>query len=130
MKLAPDENLWLGTDEGLFLFNTKSGTLSGNYFTVKCSVTDILLDKKKEIWITTDGCGIFKVDRTNQKAIAQNNIQGNQLAKSNSVWSLYEDKSGNKWFGSLRGGISMLSNTPKYFKSIRYNAKDPAENFI
>lgn len=130
MKLAPDENLWLGTDEGLFLFNTKSGALSGNYFTVKCSVTDILLDKKKEIWITTDGCGIFKVDRTNQKAIAQNNIQGNQLAKSNSVWSLYEDKSGNKWFGSLRGGISMLSNTPKYFKSIRYNAKDPAENFI
>ncbi|MNX46427.1 Sensor histidine kinase TodS [compost metagenome] len=130
MKLSSDENLWLGTDEGLFLFNTKSGLLSDNYFSIKCSVTDILLDKKREIWITTDGCGIFKVDAINKKAIAYNTINDNQLAKSNSVWSLYEDKSGNKWFGSLRGGISMLSSTPKYFKSIRYNAKNSAENFI
>ncbi|CAD0003714.1 hybrid sensor histidine kinase/response regulator transcription factor [Flavobacterium chungangense] len=128
MKPASDSNLWLGTDEGLFLFNTKSGALSENYFSNKCSVTDILLNKKKEIWITTDGCGIYRI--IGNRAIWQNEVNGNQLAKSNSVWSLYEDKTGNKWFGSLRGGVSMLSNIPKYFKSIRYNAKDPAENFI
>lgn len=130
MKLASDGNLWLGTDEGIFLFNTKSGVLSDNYFSNKCSVTDILLGKKKEILITTDGCGIYKIIGTNKKAIPYNVINGVQLAKSNSVWSLYEDKAGNKWFGSLRGGISMLSSTPKYFKSIRYNATNPAENFI
>ncbi len=130
MKLASDGNLWLGTDEGLFLFNTKTGIISENYFSSKCSVTDILVDKKKEIWITTDGCGIYKVIGINKKAVSYNSVNENQLAKSNSVWSLYEDKDGNKWFGSLRGGISMLSNTPKYFKSIRYNAKNPAENFI
>ncbi|MBF4494098.1 response regulator [Flavobacterium sp. MR2016-29] len=130
MKLSSDGNLLLGTDEGLFLFDTKSGSISENYFSGKCSVTDILVDKKKEIWITTDGCGIYKVIGTNKKAMPYNAVNENQLAKSNSVWSLYEDKAGNKWFGSLRGGISMLSNTPKYFKSIRYNAKDPAENFI
>ncbi|WP_291148538.1 two-component regulator propeller domain-containing protein [Flavobacterium sp. UBA7680] len=130
MKLSLDGNLWFGTDEGLFLFNTKTGTLSDNYFSNKCSVTDILADKKGEIWVTTDGCGIFQVIGNNKKAVPYNSVKNNQLAKSNSVWSLYEDKSGNKWFGSLRGGISMLSDTPKYFKSIRYNGKDPAENFI
>ncbi len=130
MKLASDGNLWLGTDEGLFLFNTKTGIISDNYFPNKCSVTDLLVDKKKELWITTDGCGIYKVIGTTKKAIPFNNVNDNQLAKSNSVWSLYEDKDGNIWFGSLRGGISMLSNSPKYFKNIRYNAKDPAENFI
>jgi len=130
MKLASDGNLWLGTDEGIFLFNTKSGVLSDNYFSNKCSVTDILLGKKKDILITTDGSGIYKIIGTNKKAIPYNVINGVQLAKSNSVWSLYEDKTGNKWFGSLRGGISMLSSTPKYFKSIRYNATNPAENFI
>lgn len=130
MKLASDGNLWLGTDEGLFLFNTKTGIISDNYFPNKCSVTDLLVDKKKDFWITTDGCGIYKVIGTNKKAIPFNNVNDNQLAKSNSVWSLYEDKDGNIWFGSLRGGISMLSNSPKYFKNIRYNAKDPAENFI
>ena len=130
MKLAIDGNLWLGTDEGIFLFNTKSGGLSENYLPGKCSVTDILLDRKNEIWITTDGCGIYKIISADKKAIAYNVVNDVQLAKSNSVWSLYEDKSGNKWFGSLRGGISMLSSTPKYFKSIRYNAKNAAENFI
>lgn len=35
MKLASDGNLWLGTDEGIFLFNTQSGTLSENYFSTK-----------------------------------------------------------------------------------------------
>jgi signal transduction histidine kinase/DNA-binding response OmpR family regulator/streptogramin lyase len=130
MKVAANGNLWLGTDEGFFLFNTKTRTLSENYFASKCSVTDILPDKKGKIWITTDGCGIFQVTGSSKTAISYNAVKNNQLAKSNSVWSLYEDKSGNKWFGSLRGGISMLSDTPKYFKSIRYNAKDPAENFI
>ncbi|MEP7092733.1 MAG: two-component regulator propeller domain-containing protein [Flavobacterium sp.] len=130
MELSADGNLWFGSDEGLFLFNVKTGILSENYFSNKCSVSDILLDKKKELWITTDGCGVYKVTGTNKKAIPYNTLKNNLLVKSNSVWSLYEDKSGNKWFGTLRGGISMLSNTPKYFKSIRYNANDPAENFI
>ena len=130
MKLASDGKLWLGTDEGLFLFNTKSGVLSENYFASKCSVTDILIDKKKEMWITTDGCGIYKVIGTHKKAIPYTGVKENKLVKSNSIWSLYEDKAGNKWIGTLRGGISMLSNTTKYFKSIRYNANDPAENFI
>jgi signal transduction histidine kinase/ligand-binding sensor domain-containing protein/DNA-binding response OmpR family regulator len=130
MKFSSEGNLWLGTDEGLFLFDLKKGTLSENYFAEKCSVSDILLDKKKELWITTDGCGIYKVANTGKKAVSYNTLKNNPLVKSNSVWSLYEDKSGNKWFGTLRGGISMLSNTPKYFKSIRYNSNDPADNFI
>ena len=130
MKLASDGNLWLGTDEGLFLFNLKTGSISENYFSNRCSITDILIDNKKEMWVTTDGCGIYKIIGTNKKAIPYNAINDNQLVKSNSVWSLYKDKSGNKWFGSLRGGISMLSSTPKYFKSVSDKAKDPAENFI
>lgn len=130
MKLSTDGNLWLGTDEGLFFFDIKTGSLSNNYFTSKCSVTDILVDKKGEVWVTTDGTGISQINRKTKTAVLYNSIQKNQLAKSNSVWSLYEDKSGNKWFGSLRGGISMLSNSTKYFKTIKYNANDPADNFI
>jgi signal transduction histidine kinase/ligand-binding sensor domain-containing protein/DNA-binding response OmpR family regulator len=132
MKVSLDGNLWLGTDEGLYLFNIKSSLLSENYFLNKCTVTHILIDKKKEMWLTTDGCGIYKVIGKNKKAIPYNSVRDNQLVKSNSIWSLYEDVAGNKWIGTLRGGISMIGNSPKYFKNIKYNAKDndPAENFI
>ncbi|MET0945475.1 MAG: two-component regulator propeller domain-containing protein, partial [Flavobacterium sp.] len=132
MQVSLDHNLWLGTDEGLYLLNTKSGLLSHNYFSEKCTVTDILLDKKKELWLATDGCGIYKVVGESKKAVAYNSVRDHQLLKSNSIECLYEDTAGNKWIGTLRGGISMLSGTPKYFKSIRYNAvgNDPTENFI
>ncbi|WP_163398704.1 hybrid sensor histidine kinase/response regulator transcription factor [Flavobacterium fluviatile] len=128
LELASDGNLWFGTDEGLFLFNIKSGSFSENYFSGRCTVSDILIDKKKEIWVTTDGNGIFKV--IGKKAVSYSSVKENKLLKSNSIWSLYEDKAGNKWIGTLRGGISMLSNTARYFKTVRYNANDPDENFI
>lgn len=132
MKVSLDGNLWLGTDEGLYLFNIKSSLLSENYFLNKCIVTDILIDKKKEIWLTTDGCGIYKVIDKNKKVIPYNFANGQQFVKSNSIWSLYEDVAGNKWIGTLRGGISMIGNSPKYFKNIKYKTKDNdlAENFI
>lgn len=132
MKLSSDAVLWLGTDEGLYSFNTKTNSLSGNYLINNCTVTDILIDKKKELWATTDGCGIYKVVNKNKKAIPFNFANGQQFVKSNSIWSLHEDVAGNKWIGTLRGGISIIGNTPKYFKNIKYNVKvnEPAENFI
>jgi signal transduction histidine kinase/ligand-binding sensor domain-containing protein/DNA-binding response OmpR family regulator len=132
MKLASNGNLWMGTDEGLYLFNTNSNSLSENYLTNNCTVTDILSDKKKEIWATTDGCGIYKVTDKNKKGIPYHLANGKQFVKSNSIWSIHEDIDGNKWIGTLRGGISMIGNKPKYFKNIKHNTKnnDPAENFI
>jgi signal transduction histidine kinase/ligand-binding sensor domain-containing protein/CheY-like chemotaxis protein/AraC-like DNA-binding protein len=125
-------NLWIGTDEGLFLFNTSTFSISKNYFSNKCIVTNILRDKKNQLWLATDGCGLYTLDKIIKKTVPyrQNNAQ--QIIKSSSVWSVYEDYFGNIWFGTLRGGISMISSTPKYFKNIKYNAKDNnlAQNFI
>lgn len=132
MKLSLDGNLWLGTDEGLFLFNVKTKSLSDNYFSNKCSVTGILIDKKKKIWLSTDGCGVYTVMENGKKAVPFNLANGKQLVKSNSVYSLYEDATRNKWFGTLRGGISMIGNSSKSFKIIKSNVDEnnPAENFV
>ena len=104
MKLALDGNLWLGTDEGLYLFQTQTNLLSDNYLTTTCTVTDILQDKKKEIWATTDGCGIYKVLDKNEKAISFQFANGKQFVKSNSIWSIHEDSNGN----------NSLTNNPFY----------------
>lgn len=132
MKLSLDGNLWLGTDEGLFLFNVKTKSLSDNYFSNKCSVTGILIDKKKKIWLSTDGCGVYTVMANGKKAVPFNLANGKQLVKSNSVYSLYEDATRNKWIGTLRGGISMIGNSSKNFKIIKSSVDEnnPAENFV
>jgi signal transduction histidine kinase/ligand-binding sensor domain-containing protein/DNA-binding NarL/FixJ family response regulator len=131
MKLSVDGSLWLGTDEGLYSFNPITNLLSPNYFAINCSVTDINIDRRKEMWVTTDGCGIYKVIGKTKKVVPYNLAKGKQFVKSNSIWSLHEDIAGNMWIGTLRGGISMISNSPKYFKNIRDNKdSDPAGNFI
>lgn len=130
METDYNGNLWIGTDEGLFLFDTTTFSLSKNYFLNKCIVSNILRDKKNQLWLATDGCGLYTLDRINKKAIPYSNSQ--QIIKSSAVRGVYEDHFGNIWFGTLRGGISMLSATPKYFKTIKYNAEDNnlAQNFI
>ena len=132
MEIDFNGNLWIGTDEGVFLFNTSTLSISNNYFSYKCTVTNILRDKKNKFWFATDGCGIYTLDQNNEKVIPYTKDNSQQLIKSSAVWSIYEDHSGNIWFGTLRGGISMLSATPKYFKTIKYKGKDNnlAQNFI
>jgi signal transduction histidine kinase/ligand-binding sensor domain-containing protein/CheY-like chemotaxis protein/AraC-like DNA-binding protein len=132
MESDRDGNLWIGTDEGLFLFNTSAFSISQNYFATKCIVTNILRDNKNQLWIATDGCGIFTLDKENKKVIPYRKDNSQQIIKSSAVWSIYEDHSGNIWFGTLRGGISMISATPKYFKTVKYTIKDNnlAQNFI
>lgn len=131
MKLSENGILWLGTDEGLNSYNINSNTISDNYLPVNCTVTDICINKKKELLVTTDGCGVYTVIGENKKATHYDMAKGKQFVKSNSIWSLHEDIAGNMWIGTLRGGISMISNSPKYFKNIKdNNGTDPAKNFI
>lgn len=132
MESDSNGNLWIGTDEGLFLFNTSTFSISKNYFSNKCIVTNILRDKKNQLLLATDGCGLYTLDRITNQVIPYHKDNLQQIIKSSSVWSVYEDHFGNIWIGTLRGGISMISATPKYFKNIKYNTKDNnlAQNFI
>ncbi|MFC5683054.1 hybrid sensor histidine kinase/response regulator transcription factor [Flavobacterium sp. MAHUQ-51] len=127
-----DGNLWIGTDEGLFLFNTTSLKISPNYFSNKCIVTNVHVDKKNNIWIATDGCGLYLLDKNLNKAVPYKNESSQPIVKSSAIWSIYEDYTGNIWLGTLRGGISMLSASPKHFKTIKYISNDYnlAQNFI
>ncbi|MEO8254422.1 MAG: two-component regulator propeller domain-containing protein [Flavobacterium sp.] len=132
MENTVDGNLWIGTDEGLFLFNTRTLKISKNYFSNKCIVTNILRDSKNQLWIATDGCGIYTLDKTTNSAIPYRKEHTQQIIKSTAVWSIYEDRLGTIWFGTLRGGISLISAAPKYFKTIKYNSEENnlAQNFI
>lgn len=127
-----DGNLWIGTDEGLFLFNTTTFSVSENYFSNKYTITNILRDKKNQFWFATDCCGIYTLDSNKKKVVPFSKNNSQQIIKSSAVWSIYEDYFGNLWFGTLRGGISMISAAPKNFRTIKYISKDTnlAQNFI
>lgn len=124
--------IWLGTDEGLFRFTENKPFTLQNYMPTKCIVTNVVTDKNT-FWIATDGLGVFTLNASMQKAVEYNN-GSMPFLNSNVVWGLYNDASnGCKWFGTLRGGISMMGSVPMRFKHIKYkgnDAKSPIDNFI
>ncbi|WP_235894368.1 hybrid sensor histidine kinase/response regulator transcription factor [Flavobacterium zepuense] len=128
---ATSDNLWLGTDEGLFLYDPVKNSLSGNYMPRKINITNVLPDNG-QLWIATDGAGVYNLYRDSKMAVPYDKDKG-RIVKSNSVWCQYRDTRGNKWIGTLRGGISMISAVPTAFEHIKYTGTDPSNlinNFI
>lgn len=130
---SEESELLVGTDEGLFLVNTISGSISKNIMPVETTVTKLLKDKSGVLWITTDGDGVYTYTPDLKEAIVFKGKNGNTLSSSNSFFSIYEDNSANLWFGSLRAGISLLDKNVRPFTH-KYVSKQQSEltpeNFI
>jgi len=116
-----NDNLWLGTVEGLFFFNTKSET----WMHYKHSASDtaslpvnIIFSlcpdafSKNILWIGTSGGGLVKFDRTNGKCITYTTENG---LPNNVIYGILFDKHGNLWM-STNNGIARFNPSTKEIK--------------
>ncbi|WP_434035557.1 two-component regulator propeller domain-containing protein [Formosa sp. 4Alg 33] len=118
------KNIWIGTINGLNLFDIKTGTfkqflnnpkdknsISENY------ILSIHEDKNQNLWIGTS-LGINLMDRTTHTFKVYTTKDG--LA-GNSVRGILEDNAGNLWI-STNNGLSKFNTKTKKFKN--YNLHD------
>ncbi len=110
-----DGNLWFGTnEEGAGRFNGEKLSFLNSFNGLSGSqVTAIMEDSDKNIWIATDG-GISRVAAPNKKSSARCNVITNFTEKDGLPdhwgWSLYEDKKGTIWAGTIQG-VSRFDGT-------------------
>lgn len=120
--------LWLGTDDGLYKFDPRTGQYSQNQLPGKYIVMRIRADRHSDLYIATDGSGVFRAGKNRTfspfKAPAET-----PLLKSAVVWDIFEDRDGNKWFGTLRGGVSMIGGSLRNFKHVRTVDDNAAANY-
>ncbi len=98
-----DDWLWAGTTQGIVLYNRYTdhfflpGTIYKGYsISEKVSVTNIVEDDKKNIWVLTEKEGLFCYNKT-RKAMTILKWQGNVPEK---IISLCIDKQGDVWVSS------------------------------
>ncbi|RYY08494.1 MAG: hypothetical protein EOO04_39925, partial [Chitinophagaceae bacterium] len=124
MLVDADENLWVGSENGLFRYNwvtkkseiyyeNKNG-LSNNY------VHSLTLDGENRVWVGTDGGGItiFDLRKSSVSHILPGADKG--MLRSGAVDAVFFDSEKRTWIGTLRGGINIIDRRKNRFKTISH----------
>lgn len=126
IKIDKKGQLWLGNNNGLYQYNRSSKTFSESVMPIKSSIVTIFADKKDDLWIGSDGAGVWVLSYGAQVAKPFISNKGKSMVNSNSVYAIYEDLEGRKWIGTLRGGINIVEPGNNFFESVTYHS--PGEN--
>jgi len=129
LRLDKTGQLYVGTDEGVYTYNSQTRNYTNNLLPYNSIVTNIMADRNNEIFAATDGSGVFKFGKGTTATPYIGNAN-QKFLKSSAVWGLFEDIDGNKWFGTLRGGITMVGNSERFFKHIINEGSNPSDNYV
>ncbi|MDB5151119.1 MAG: Two component regulator propeller, partial [Mucilaginibacter sp.] len=130
-------NLWIGSENGLFLFNHKTKAI--NKFSpisgkLTCdNISNLTTDEKGNLWIATDGGGINILNANDGKLTFITNGNKAGSLRSGAVTAVYHDQESRKWISTLRGGVSVIDNLKKpfpLFKNDPFNNNSVINNFI
>jgi len=125
--------LWVGTENGLFQWDADKKVFSGNRMPQKNRVVGMCADRKGELWIASDGAGVWSLWPGATRALPLLSSSGAPVVNSNVVYPIYEDIDGRKWIGTLRGGVNIIEPKTSSFKTVTYDPpgeKNIVNNFI
>lgn len=131
------QNLWIGTESGLYIYNVASHKLT-RFNDVYGRLTNdnimaLRIDRAGLLWIGTNGGGINILDFNTRKLSYIVPGENSGSLRSGVVNGIYEDNEGRKWITTLRGGVNIMDMQNRPFKLYRHDPFNPnsvINNFI
>jgi signal transduction histidine kinase/ligand-binding sensor domain-containing protein/DNA-binding response OmpR family regulator len=116
-------DIWIGTGNGLFLYQAKSGEVSKvlDQNTGKLTfnkVSDIVLDNHQQLWMTINGGGINIYNTKNHQVNYLKGDNNRSPLSSDAAYTLIQDDDKRFWIGTLNGGVNVIDPQKDRFKTI------------
>ncbi|HEY4326488.1 MAG TPA: two-component regulator propeller domain-containing protein [Mucilaginibacter sp.] len=119
------DNIWIGTDYGLFNYQPLTNHLHKfthtDYELTSENIVDIKFTKSGELWIGTNGGGVNVLDTAAHKISYIVSGGNSSSLHSNAISMIYEDEDARIWIATLRGGINILDKYKNQFELITHD---------
>lgn len=128
-----NNNIWVGTDKGLALFNTETEDFirpdKSPDGPLNSAIFDIRQADDNKLWIATELNGVFVIDlkrhffmSSNRLSMQHYTVGYNKYSLSNStVRCVFQDSFKNIWLGTYGGGINFIGHTSPLFNAFNYS---------
>lgn len=123
------QNIWVGTDRGLVLFNTEKEIFirpdESLESPLNAAIFDIRQTEDNKLWITTELNGVYVLD-LRQHFFTSSSLLGmqhytvgyNKYSLSNpTVRCVFQDSFNNIWLGTYGGGINFIGHVAPLFNN-------------
>jgi signal transduction histidine kinase/ligand-binding sensor domain-containing protein/CheY-like chemotaxis protein len=114
---ADDKNrLWIGADDGLYVYDLTDGSTRQVYRSNN-RVVHLTL-KNRNLWIASDGDGVLikNIDSGGVRTLL--NATDKPQLSSSGVYSIYHDNQQRTWIGTIRGGINIVDSRKSRFTAL------------
>ncbi len=128
--------LWLGGNGGIAQFNPKNGQV--RYYRPtpddtadgSCFVNCLLVSRTGDIWVTSTGKGICRLQPNTGKLIRYNPNPSAPIGQlnDNAVTALFEDSDGVVWMGTSKGGLNRFNPVTGRFSVLTTRQGLPANH--
>nr|WP_294897221.1 two-component regulator propeller domain-containing protein [uncultured Pedobacter sp.] len=102
------QTFWIGTEEGLYIFDLTKETFTLFKPLGKNFINDIFRDSKKNIWIGTKINGVYKYQSSKKQLTNFVHSQNRPGLSSNEISKIIESNNGEIWIGTYGHGIDVL----------------------
>jgi len=123
------QTFWIGTDEGIFIFNLETEKFTRfkplqDYF-----INDIIRTTAGNIWIATKNRGIYRYKPKTDKVENFTTTSAHKIS-SNEVSKMVEDDLGNIWVGTYGQGIDVLGPQINRIRHYTSSSQNLSSNVI